>query len=219
MTGSTTHIIGIDLSGPTNTRDTVLVAFLEKDDRLEWIDMVGRAGDDDILQATEELSRQGSVVVGLDAPLSYNPGGGDRPGDRDLRERISEAGLHPGSVMTPTMTRMAYLTLRGMSVARGLGTLTGHPLRVVEVHPGAAMALRGAAVDDIRSYKMDHAARERLLRWLHHQGVDCQPLYKEPDDHQVSACAAALAAWQWHRGNPAWLETASPPHHPFDFAC
>lgn len=219
MTGPTTHIIGIDLSGPTNTRDTVLVAFKEEEEGLIWKDMVGGAGDDDIQHMAEDLSKHGPVVVGLDAPLSYNPGGGDRPGDRALREKISAAGLHPGSVMTPTMTRMAYLTLRGMSVARALGTINRPPLRVVEVHPGAALALRGAAVMDVRSYKMDPGARERLLGWMQNQGVDCQTLHKDPDDHQVSACAAALAAWKWHRGTPAWLEPAAPPHHPFDFAC
>lgn len=219
MTGPTTHIIGIDLSGPTNTRDTVLVAFREKGEGLMWKDMVCEAGDDDIQHMAEELSNHGPVVVGLDAPLSYNPGGGDRPGDRALREKISAAGLHPGSVMTPTMTRMAYLTLRGMSVARALGTINRHLLRVVEVHPGAALGLRGAAVKDVRSYKMDAAARERLLGWMQNQGVDCQTLLKDPDDHQVSACAAALAAWKWHQGKPAWLEPAAPPHHPFDFAC
>ncbi len=219
MTGSTTHIIGIDLSGPTNTRDTVLVTFVEQEDRLLWKDMVCGAGDEDIQQAAEDLSKHGPVVAGLDAPLSYNPGGGDRPGDRALREKISAAGLHPGSVMTPTMTRMAYLTLRGMSVARGLGTLSSSGLRVVEVHPGAALVLRGAAVKDVRSYKMDPAARGRLLSWMQNQGVDCHTLHKNADDHQVSACAAALAAWKWHRGKPVWREPAAPPHHPFDYAC
>jgi len=219
MTGRTTHIMGIDLSGPTNTQDTVVVAFEEQDERLMWKDMVCEAGDDDIQQTAQNLSKHGPVVVGLAAPLSYNPGGGDRPGDRILRERITAAGLHPGSVMTPTMTRMAYLTLRGMSVARSLGSLSGSPVRVVEVHPGAALALRGAPVQDVRTYKMDPAARRRLLSWMQNLGVDCHKLHKDADDHQVSACAAALAAWKWQQGKPAWLAPAAPPYHPFDFAC
>jgi hypothetical protein len=48
------------------------------------------------------------VVVGIDAPLSYAVGGGDRPADRDLRRVVIAAGMRPGPVMPPTLTRMAY---------------------------------------------------------------------------------------------------------------
>jgi len=106
-----TYILGIDLSGPTNTADTACLAFQEEGDTLHLTDLIRGAKDEDIYRLAAGLTTQGRLVVGLDAPLSYNPGGGDRPGDRALREKVAAAGLHPGSVMTPTMTRMAYLTL------------------------------------------------------------------------------------------------------------
>jgi hypothetical protein len=36
------------------------------------------------------------IAVGLDAPLSYNPGGGDRPADACLRKAVVGAGLRQG---------------------------------------------------------------------------------------------------------------------------
>lgn len=219
MAGDLVHIIGIDLSGPTNIQDTVFLAFVLEETGLRLTRVIRDAGDEAIQQGIIDLLPRGPVVVGLDAPLSYNPGGGDRPGDRALRKKITAVGLHPGSVMAPTMTRMAYLTLRGMTVARSIRSIPKSPPDIVEVHPGAAMALRGAPIDDVRTYKVDPGARQRLLGWLFSQGLACKELHKNPDDHQVSACAAALAAWQWHLGNPAWMEPAAPPHHPFDYAC
>ncbi len=215
----TVYIVGIDLSGPSNVKDTVFLAFQVKGERLRLKQTIQGARDDDIYEATAELAAKGEIVVGLDAPLSYNPGGGDRPGDSTLRERIVAAGLHPGSVMTPTMTRMAYLTLRGMTIARILKAIPDRKPEIVEAHPGATMALRGAPISDVRAYKVDPPARHRLLGWLKSQGLDCGKIHKRPDDHHVAACAAALATWKWHQGKAVWVEPASPPHHPFDFVC
>jgi len=93
------------------------------------------------------------------------------------------------------------------------------PPRIVEVHPGAAMALRGAPIDDVRTYKTDSGAQQQLLGWLFSQGMICKQLHQNPEDHAVAACAAALAAWKWDRGETRWVEPAAPPHHPYDFAC
>lgn len=213
------YIVGVDLSGPTNVQDTVYLAFHMDEKGLSLHKAIQGAKDGDIFQSTTAFASKGKVVVGLDAPLSYNPGGGDRPGDAALRERVIAAGLHPGSVMTPTMTRMAYLTLRGISVARLLLSIPENNLRVVEVHPGAALALRGAHVSDVRSFKVNSGALQRLLGWLGQQGINLSDMDGDPDDHHVAACAAALAAWKWDRREAAWLQPADPPHHPFDFAC
>ena len=111
-------IIGIDLSGPSNTADTVCTLFEGRGTALHLIDCLQGSTDADIVKLVVGLQIAEACYVGLDAPLSYNPGGGDRPADKDLRSRLMNAGLAPGSVMAPTMTRMAYLTLRGMAVAR-----------------------------------------------------------------------------------------------------
>ena len=158
------------------------------------------------------------MIAGIDAPLSYNIGGGDRPADAALRKKIIAAGLRPGSVMVPTMTRMVYLTLRGMAVARLLRA-AHEKTAVVEVHPGAAMVLRGAPVDDVAAFKFDSKCRLNLLAWLEGQGLRNVAAVQEPTDHYVAACGAALAAWKWHINETKWLHRAVLPFHPFDFAC
>jgi len=70
------------------------------------------AGDPEILKLITELAGDTSVVVGLDAPLSCQPGGGLRECDRSLRQRVVKSGMRHGAVMPPTFNRMAYLTLR-----------------------------------------------------------------------------------------------------------
>lgn len=176
------------------------------------------AGDKEIYHSIKHFHQAGDLVVGIDAPLSYNPGGGDRPFDSDLRKKIVAAGLKSGSVMTPTMTRMAYLTLRGISVARMLLTIS-KKIKIVEVHPGATLALRGASIKDVLSFKKSGRSRRNLLRWLEDQGLRNIGTFKGPTDHYVAACACALAAWKWHEQKSVWLQKASPPFHPFDFAC
>ena len=207
------RILGLDLSGPTNTADTCLTAFEERDGRLAFLEALTDAGDLQVLQAVQRLAGEGELALGLDAPLSYQPGGGDRSADRELRARLQELGGGAG-VMTPTMTRMAYLTLRGVTLTR---LLAGR--RLVEVHPGAVLLLRGAARADVAGFKRDPQARLRLLDWMEARGLDNLPRQAWPSDHFVAACAAALGAWDWALGKPAWIHPAEPPLHPYDFAC
>jgi predicted nuclease with RNAse H fold len=212
-------IIGIDLSGPTNCEETAVACFEKKaTGLLYWNSMVG-ADDRAIFDLVSGLSRTREVVVGLDAPLSYNIGGGDRERDARLRKLVIAAGLPSGSVMTPTMTRMSYLTLRGISVARFLELIETKKPRIVEVHPGAALALRGALVKDIRTLKEDALARLNLLRFLGGQGLEGVGGVGVASHHLISACAAALSAWAWSSGKSVWLAQADPPYHPYDFAC
>lgn len=214
------YIAGIDLSGPGNVKDTVLTVFKAKDDELYLHRTIEGAGDAAILDCITGFVNESEVVTGIDAPLSYNISGGDRPSDSFLRKIITEVGLHHGSIMVPTMTRMVYLTLRGISLARLLQSIqTGFPLSLVEVHPGAAMALRDAPIEVVRGFKHDLQARIVLLKWLDQQGLRNIDTNKNPSDHYVAACAAALAAWKWRSKEPKWLHEAKPPFHPFDFAC
>ena len=210
------NIVGIDLSGPSNTADTVLTVFSRDGADICYRSAILEATDAKIRAEVASLAASAPVVVGIDVPLSYNPGGGDRSSDSALRKMLTAAGMQPGSVMTPTMTRMVYLTLRGIVVARDLAAIPG--VRVVEVHPGATCALRGASIADVRAFSRDAASRTPLLQWMGGQGLRDLPSGKV-SSHHVAACAAALAAWKWANGQTVWLAQANPPETPFDFAC
>ena len=123
-----------------------------------------------------------------------------------------------GSVMPPTLTKMAYLTLRGMAVSR---FLESHPYKIsiVEVHPTGSMALRGAPVDSIKEMKRSSGAKLTLLQWLENEGLNGIDLSGSRSDHYLAACAAALAAWKWHLGESVWIYKAEMPFHPYDFVC
>jgi uncharacterized protein len=216
--GSSMHIIGIDLSGPRNVADTCVTVFQVQGAALSFKQALDAAADDAIYQLAAGLGKLDNLTVGIDAPLSYNPGGGDRPSDAALRRLVRQKGR--AGIMPPTLIRMVYLTLRGMAVARMLESLRPQlVLRLVEVHPGAAMLLRDAPSADVAAFKVDGGARIRLLDWLASMGLQDIPRSGAPSDHFVAACAASLAAWQWAIGRPAWRAPAQPPAHPYDFAC
>ena len=211
--------VGVDLSGPTNYLETAVAWFEKRDNTLQYLNSMVGADDRVIFNLVSEISRTQETVIGLDAPLSYNIGGGDRDRDAQLRGLIIGAGLPPGSVMAPTMTRMSYLTLRGISVARSLENIKPRAPRIVEVHPGASLALRGASVRDIRRFKEDGSARLNILRFLEDQGLDGVGNVGITSHHLISACAGALSAWAWASGNAVWIAQAEPPYHPYDFVC
>ena len=213
------YVIGIDLSGPANAADTAVVAYKVQRDRLVLTETHPGADDHAILAGFQEWCAKDEVVAGIDAPLSYNVGGGDRPGDTRLRAAIIDAGLRSGTVMAPTFNRMVYLTLRGISVCRLRQTLGPRMPSVVEVHPSATMVLRGGPVKHVLAFAADQNARRPLLNWLEGQRLDGIITSKMPSAHYVAACACALAAWKWAVGRPIWVQKALPPIHPFDFAC
>lgn len=216
--GTRLSTVGIDLSGPSNARGSCAVVLECDGDSAVFAEQIPVAGDVEILALVTRLALEAPVVVGLDAPLSYQPGGGLRARDRSLRERIVERGMRHGSVMPPTFNRMAYVTLRGLGLSRLLTTLDPLQVRVIEVHPGAAFCLRGAPLDSVRGFKKRAEHRPALLEWLATQSVRSLPT-AEPSDHFVAACGAALAAWDWSRGRSVWLAPPEPPFHPFAFAC
>ncbi|MCX6564198.1 MAG: DUF429 domain-containing protein [Candidatus Aminicenantes bacterium] len=215
---TTVSIAGIDLSGPSNVAGTCVVVLRCREDSAVFMQHLPVAGDSEIFDLITELARDTPVVAGLDAPLSYQPGGGLRQRDRSLRERIVKRGMRHGSVMPPTFNRMAYLTLRGLGVARLLSTLDPGRVQTIEVHPGATFCLRGAPLASVLAFKKKSEHRALLLEWLSTQGIESLPR-TEPSDHFVAASGAALAAWEWSRGQSVWLAPPEPPFHPFAFAC
>lgn len=214
------QIVGIDLSGMSNSRATSLVYFHEHTGHCTRLGYRDGADDQSILETITQLPPHDPLVVGIDAPLSYNITGGDRLADKALRDAIRVVGMRSGSVMTPTMSRMVYLTLRGLGVSRCLETLRAQrTIQIVEVHPGATLALRGAPINAVMQFRHDIDARKQLLLWLEAQGLDDVGDIPVCTDHYVAACAAALAAWKWHHQETVWCMPAQPPHHPYDFAC
>jgi predicted nuclease with RNAse H fold len=216
-------ILGVDLAGPTNMRETAMVCARADESSLSFLSHGMDVDDAAIVEqiVAHTQTQDSEIVIGLDAPLSYNQRGGMRAADRELAKLLRERGL-PNSVMAPTLTRMAYLTLRGIALTRMLmldARRREAPLRIVEVHPGGAMALRGAPVDHLRLIKRTAESRNVVLDWLGSRHFDGLPSAIAESDHLIAACGCALAAHGWARGEPAWCAPAEPPLHPFDFAC
>lgn len=206
-------VVGIDLSGPASEHNTGVVFASIEQDHLQFREE-GSGTDRDIRSLVESLLRDSRVIVGIDAPLSYQPGGGQRDRDAALRRELIAAGLRPGAVMPPTLHRMVYLTLRGVVLSRDLADAG---CDVVEVHPGGTLALRGAPIADVRDYSKVDECRGRLLDRFEGAGLEGVTMADPVSSHGVAACAAALAAWGWTRGETAWRADAEPPSHPFDF--
>jgi predicted nuclease with RNAse H fold len=218
MSGGDMIVSGVDLSGPRNEGDTALVRLIAARGTLVFAGSTQGLDDAALwsrLQA--DCATDADVVVGLDAPLSYSDKKGARAADTALARAAVAAGLSSSTVMTPLAPRMVYLTVRGLTVARGLQALAPRA-RVVEVHPGSAYALRGAPVADIKLWKKSPAARKRSLQWLAGLVENLPVEALAASDHLVAACGAALAAAEWARGRPRFCAPALPPHHPYDVA-
>lgn len=72
------RVIGIDLSGPSNHKDTVLSLFEKQDRELKFLKLMKDVSDFQILEEIKTQSKINEVIIGIDAPLSYEDGGGDR---------------------------------------------------------------------------------------------------------------------------------------------
>ncbi|MEH7013899.1 DUF429 domain-containing protein [Neobacillus niacini] len=218
------RIIGIDLSGPSNHKDTVLAVFEKQGSELKFIKIMSNISDLKILEEIQIQSQLDEVVIGMDAPLSYEDGGGDRHGDKQLRQFIISLGMKSGSIMPPTFNRMVYLTLRGIKLSREIGNLTTcNPISIVEVHPGAVIGSRLSKgdLDYVLKYKQDLSARSFIRHWLCEQQLTQLPNSIEEESHTIDACAAALGAWHWADPlfKPKWLLPANLPLHPYDYCC
>ncbi|MBM7662824.1 putative nuclease with RNAse H fold [Bacillus mesophilus] len=218
------RVIGIDLSGPSNHKDTVLTVFEEREHTLQFIKWKSNISDQDILTEIYEQSQLDEVVIGMDAPLSYEDGGGDRQGDRELRKFIVSLGMRSGSIMPPTLNRMVYLTLRGIKLSREIeGIKSKFPISIVEVHPGAVIGSRLPKKDleYALKYKQDQSARGFIRAWLNEQKLTHIPIEIEEESHSIDACAAVLGAWHWKNPlyQPKWILPAQFPLHPYDYCC
>ncbi|WP_066174198.1 DUF429 domain-containing protein [Bacillus marinisedimentorum] len=218
------RVIGIDLSGPKNHKDTYLAVFEKQGNGLKLEKVAGGLSDSAILTEVAEQSSVDEVVIGMDAPLSYQDGGGDRPGDRSLRQFIVNIGMKSGSIMPPTLNRMVYITLRGIKLTREIEELEApHPISIVEVHPGAIIGSRIAASDipSVLSYKKDQSSRSMTRKLLEQEMQAELPAEIEQENHSIDACAAALGAWHWRdpERDPKWLHPAERPMHPYDYCC
>ncbi|WP_404470423.1 DUF429 domain-containing protein [Sutcliffiella horikoshii] len=217
-------VIGLDLAGPSNHKDTVLTVFKQNENYLTFKKMISNISDEEIINEIIDLSKLDELVIGIDAPLSYQDGGGDRISDKQLRKFIVSFGMKPGSIMPPTFTRMVYLTLRGIKLTREIEKLqTNLPVSIVEVHPGAAMGARVTEkeLEYVLTYKQNLSSRKYLKKWFEQQNVIGLPNAVENESHSIDSCAAALAAWHWadEKLEPKWIFTAQPPLHPFDYCC
>jgi uncharacterized protein len=218
------RVIGIDLSGPSNHKDTVMTVFELQDAELTFVNLRRNIGDFEILEEIHAQSQLDEVVIGIDAPLSYEDGGGDRIGDKQLRQFIVSLGMKSGSIMPPTFNRMVYLTLRGIKLTREIENLwSQNPISIVEVHPGAVMGSRISPIDleYVLRYKQEMSSRSFIKNWLGEQQVTQLPSYIDEESHMIDACAAALGAWHWKDPlyEPKWLLAANPPLHPYDYCC
>ncbi|NMH74632.1 DUF429 domain-containing protein [Bacillus sp. RO2] len=217
-------LIGLDLAGPSNHKDTVLTVFKQNENHLMFQKMISNISDKEILNEIINLSRFDELVIGIDAPLSYQDGGGDRISDKQLRKFIVSIGMKSGSIMPPTYSRMVYLTLRGIKLTREIEKLrTTFPVSIVEVHPGAAMGTRvmEKELEYVLTYKQNPSSRKYLKNWFEQQNVIGLPNGVENESHSIDSCAAALAAWHWadHSLKPQWIFSAQPPLHPYDYCC
>ncbi|WP_078427831.1 DUF429 domain-containing protein [Alkalihalobacterium alkalinitrilicum] len=217
-------VIGIDLSGPSNHKDTVLTVFKRQKDQLKFIKLISNLSDESLLQEILEQSELDEVVIGIDAPLSYEDGGGDRKGDKLLRQFIVSLGMKSGSIMPPTLNRMVYLTLRGIKLTREIESLhTRYPISIIEVHPGAVIGSRFSRsdIEHVLCYKQNLTARQFIRDWLSKQRLSDLPVFIEEESHSIDACAAALGAWHCKDPSfgPKWQLSANPPLHPYDYCC
>ncbi|WP_251427111.1 DUF429 domain-containing protein [Sutcliffiella horikoshii] len=92
-------VIGLDLAGPSNHRDTVLTVFQLNKNHLTFQKMISNISDEEILSELIDLSKSAKLFIGIDAPLSYQDGGGDRTSDKELRKYIVSLGMKSGSIM------------------------------------------------------------------------------------------------------------------------
>jgi len=211
---------GIDLSGPVNIIDTVISWFKydHSKEKLNLIDYKIGADDNFIFNIVKDLSINNDLFLAIDAPLSYNMNGGDRESDKSLREFLKKKKLKTSSVMTPTMTRMSYLTLRGISITRILETLKKKP-NVIEVHPFVSLLINGANKEDIKNVKKNEKAKQNILNFLKKRQISKLPVIVSKNDHFISSVIAAQIAFFYSRNQYQWRSKRKFPFHPYDFVC
>ncbi len=179
-------IVGIDLAGPTNAKDTSL-ALIGSDN---CVTIHSNLTDSDIFSLLGTIDVHS---ISIDAPLSYCETGGYRDSDRALRELLNSRGFAKIGVMAPTFNRMIYLTARGIRLTRLLSKLPTNP-PIFEAHPGATLALAGYDYNCITSVKSDPNSVKALQIEFENEGYTfASPLQ---NDHELMAFGVALAGKQ-----------------------
>ncbi len=211
---------GIDLSGPVNVIDTVISWFNFDYSKKKLVLINYKIGADDnfIFNTVKDLSKNNHLFIAMDSPLSYNMNGGDREGDKSLREFLKEKNIKTSSVMTPTMTRMSYLTLRGISITRILETLNNKP-KIIEVHPFISLLINGANKVDIDNVKKNAKAKKNILSFLKKRQISDLPIIASKNDHFLSSIIAARIAYLYSKNQYQWISKRKFPFHPYDFVC
>lgn len=188
--------IGMDLSGPSNSQDTAMCVFDGQS-----VQMYRNCSDQAIYGVLSQFNSNLPVVIAADAPLTYQDGGGYRDIDRALRQKLNSSGFSKIGVMAPTMTRMAYLTLRGMRL-KELCTQFAN-IELFETHPGAALAFSGIEYDSITQVKSDKTAFNRVVQALHNQFPEISEEVLQ-NDHELMAASAMLSAYRYTQQQSLW---------------
>ena len=222
--GISLKVIGIDLAGPANHKDTVMSVFQAREDLLIFENAMDQASDEKIFTAIQAIAAKEHVVIGIDAPLSYQDGGGDRPQDKSIRQFIKTYGLSGSSIMPPTLTKMVYLTLRGIGLTRRILLMNdSQNIQIVEVHPGAAIGTRIGTdkIEHALQYKKELDSRKIIFDWYKSVGLMGIPSEVVQTSHAIDSCAAALASWHWGDATkqPTWHWKERTTEHPFEFCC
>lgn len=175
-------IAGIDLAGPKNHKDTAMTIIHNK-----RIIIKSNLSDSNIFDLIEKYKIS---HLGIDAPLSYSETGGYRESDKELRSFLNSMGFSKIGVMSPTFSRMIYLTSRGIRLTRLLFNLDNTP-EIYEVHPGGFFVLDNYPYNLVTTVKNDFSSVEKITDIIKTKGYkfEVDPL----NDHELMSVGVALA--------------------------
>lgn len=189
--------IGIDLSGPSNAQDTSLCLLSDS-----AITLYNDCNDQKIIEILQQLPNDQAVLIAADAPLTYQDGGGFRDIDRALRQHLNQQGFKKIGVMAPTMTRMAYLTLRGLRLKEVCREFV--QVQLFETHPGAALVCSGMDYELVQKIKTEPQAVHSIYEQLARRLPDAMRLPNIRSDHDLMAFSAMLSAYNLSRNLGNW---------------
>ena len=189
--------IGLDLSGPSNAQDTSLCLLDNAGVRL-----FQHCSDQHIFDILQHLPTDQSIFIAVDAPLSYQDGGGFRDVDRALRRYLNQHGFQKIGVMAPTMTRMAYLTLRGMRFKELCAQFAN--IELFETHPGAALVCSGIDYAAVQGVKKEPAVIAQIVLELAQRLPESVVWPLIESDHDLMAVTAMLSALNRSKSQSIW---------------
>lgn len=189
-------VLGVDLSGPSNAKDTAMCVWDGQS-----LQLLRDCSDQIIFDFLQTSNSATPIYIAADAPLTYQDGGGYRDIDRALREKLNQAGFKKIGVMAPTFTKMAYLTLRGMRLKEICAQFPN--VQLFETHPGAALVLRGVDYEQVTQVKTDTSCLSQVAeKVLAHFPENSEISLKS--DHELMACAALLSAIRYTQQQSLW---------------